>query len=166
MKALYLSLLTLLIFTKMAFAGTANAFIECKSASGRTVVEADFPVDEETASLKITVDGKTSSYVNEATEFFYKEYNKTLDQDFPNAKVTKFASGKDKSGLSITAFYETDGKSDDVQLTLRSVGPLKSKRLPNGEQVKFTGIVNGWDPRKADTLLPAIKLACVYTYSL
>lgn len=154
-----------LLISGIAAAGSSNGVIECKSGSGRTLVEALIPVDGMEASIEITVDGKSVKYINQDLKDFLRMNNM---KDKGILAPGGIETSKTKRDISIVAYGDTSGKFDEILANLSSIGIMKRKATQyGGEQINFSAKLNGLDPRSDLTKeLPLITLKCVYTYEI
>lgn len=143
--------LAVVLVSQSAFAGMSDGVVTCQSSSGRTKVNAIYPVDGLEASIKLTVDGKSSSFSG--------------DIDAQGGAVSMVAR-RTTSELELGA-YDASGKFDLRLAVLESKGEIKKSRLPyGGELLKFKATVKGQDPRSSTgaALPEGITVTCVYDY--
>lgn len=160
--------LVAMLASQSAFAGSANAEIQCVSASGRTSVAVNFPVDHADAAITVTVDGKAQSYVNKDLVEILELNNRDINVEYPGHKVADLVAVKERSLINMTALTVTDQKFDDIHLSLRSTGKLNTQRGRHGaETIRFKAELTGMDPRTENqSELPKITLNCTYHYSI
>jgi hypothetical protein len=137
-----------------------NVSIDCRSASGRTVVAADVPGDDEDASIAVSLDGKKSSLVNDKAQSLAAAGNANIQNrikggDVTNASITLNES---EAGLTVTGSYQ-----GTTIFSLASKGPVKltvdrDYGYRNGKFTAKLNAVNQGQPFVAD-------LSCEYDYA-
>jgi hypothetical protein len=162
------SVMALIMVSQAALAGSANGVVNCKSASGRTTLKASFPVDEDTANIVLTVDGKTTTALNQRAVEDLELNGKSPSDVFVNPKVMEVSADRDNTSIGMTALELTNQKFDLIHVNFRSEGKILRTRLPyGGEKLQFKAILNGLDPRTDEaTELPKITLSCTYVYQI
>jgi hypothetical protein len=132
-----------LFSSSLAFAGSADAVLICKSASGRTVFTANLQDLVAFTDAKFSIDGQTLIYSNSAMgHLVFNEKNKVLT----------LAINDDKIGW--LTFYA-------IPSTFKT---LESKR--HRAHYKFKAVIQGKDPRKDEWQSKEITLDCELTYSI
>lgn len=135
--------LILLFTSSVAFAGSADAVLICKSASGRTVFKAYLQDLAGFTEAQFTIDGQTLQYKSESSgHLVFNEKNKILTISINDAKV------------GWLTFYAIP----------TSFKTLKSKR--HQAHYKFKAVIQGKDPRKGEWQSKEIVLDCELTYSI
>jgi len=135
--------LFLLFSSSLSFAGSADAILECKSASGRTIFKAALQDLIGFTSATFTIDGESIHYKNsEFGHLVFNAKNKILTLSISDPK------------LGFLTFYA-------IPTTFKS---LKKKNYE--KHYKFEAIIQGLDPRKNKHQSKEIKLYCELTYSI
>lgn len=150
MKIFSLVAIATICLSAQAFAGAADAIVKCKSASGRTMIDAVYPVDSIEGSMTFKVDNASVTYeTNEASK-------------------TAVIASRSRNNLAMVVTQDTGGKVDLILLDLRSVGRIRKSALPyGGELLKFNAVVGGLDPRlENESALPQINVTCTYDYHI
>ncbi len=136
-------ILILLCISTTVFAGSNEAKLVCKSASGRTLFTAGLQDITSLNQCKFTIDGQSITY-NE------------------NARSSIIFDGKRK------VFTLTIEDKNGGWLTFYAV-PSSFKTLKNtnsSQHYKFKAIIQGKDPRKGKYTSKVIELNCELTYSI
>src|SRR6185312_5334748 len=92
---------SILLVGQAAFAGAGNGALDCKSASGRTVLSVNYPVDFTTAAATLTVDGQSVSYVNQDMVDDAQLNNEDLSKEYPNYIVKQVQATRDDKNVTL-----------------------------------------------------------------
>ena len=147
-----------------AFAGANNISVKCHSASGRTEVNAWIPGDNTEQSVKITVDKKTLSYINQEMVNVLALNNMDAATEYPGHQVNEISASLDKT-KRIVVLAGNEGEKEPVLMLF--VSNLKKINLGGGTyKGTFSGeLSNTLDPRDPSKELPFITVGCTYSYS-
>lgn len=147
--------LTVLLSAQFAFAGSADRYLDCKSASGRTTLEGYVPGDSLTLDLTYTIDNKKLEYKDT-----YEAFN-----EVKNADVTVLGSLTDAKP---SFHFVVTSLIDGLAITFIAIpSTIKVKNTPNGEAGTFKALVVGTDPRSPyQAVSPTIELSCSYNYEI
>ena len=159
-------ILVLSLFSSItAFAGASNFSVKCKSASGRTNLEAWIPGDNPEQSVKVTVDGKSLTYINQDMLDTLCANNIDPQKSYPDYIVRDIAASLEDTKRIVVLI--TDGDASEPVLFF-TVENLKKKMKRDGSITgTFQGdLVNTVDPRNLNAELPVIALSCSFSYSI
>lgn len=144
-----------------AYAGSANAIFDCKSASGRTTLAAHVPGDQAEHKVTFTVDGEVVEWYDTITqEPPYKQKK--------NSNVLVIGSMKAKNYHFVIATADKERNISEVFRFSAMPKSIKVKKTAGGETGQLSAIVEGKDPReeKDGQISPKIVLDCTYTYEI
>lgn len=145
-----------------SYAGSANAFFDCKSASGRTVLKASVPGDHAEHLIELTIDNETVIWKDVTIQ--KPPYNNDK-----NSSIFVLGSMKMANYHFLVAAPSGDTASLSEVFRFSAVpSSMKVKRTPNGERGKLSAIIVGQDPRanKNGQASPKIVVDCSYTYEI
>lgn len=133
----------LIFSSSMAFAGSADAILTCKSASGRTIFKASLQDLVAFTNAEFSIDDQTLKY-NDDTKghLVFNAKNKILTIRIEDPKI------------GWITFYA-------IPTTFKT---LQSKR--HEAHYKFQAVIQGKDPRKDKWQSKEIVLDCDLTYSI
>ena len=133
----------LLFSSSVVFAGSADAILTCKSASGRTVFRAKIGDLLSFTSATFAIDGES---------LIYNDYSK--GQVVFNAKHKVFTISINDPKVGWLTFYAI---------------PASFKTITNqrfNQHYKFKAVIQGKDPRQGKYQSKEITLNCELTYSI
>ncbi len=136
-------LIILLCISSSAFAGSNEARLICKSASGRTLFIAGLQDITSMNQCKFTIDGESIVY-NETSQSHVV---------FDGRRRVFTISIEDKNGNWLV-FYAIPSSFKTIRNTNST------------ENYKFKAIIYGKDPRKGKSVSKTIELNCELTYSI
>lgn len=157
---------SLFALTTNAFAGASNGVLNCQSASGRTTLSADYPIDMTFAAAKLTVDGQSISYVNADKIEDAKINQYDLTKEYPNYVEKQILPTMDHGAVALWVGIDSGKKFDENDLVLTSSGAVVRKKIPNGYILNFHGAIEGVDPRNTQVDLPKIEVTCTLKYQI
>jgi len=135
--------LLILFNSSAAIAGSADAVLTCKSASGRTLFKAHLQDLVSFTDAKFTIDGQTLTYSNtEKGHLVFNARNKVLTIAIHDEKVGWLTF------YAIPATFQT----------------IVSKQ--HRAHYKFKAVIQGKDPRKGEWHSKEITLDCELTYTI
>lgn len=150
----FVSLMVLFILCHASFAGATHAQFSCKSASGRTLLEASVPGDFDEFEVDLAIDNEKVSW--------YSLLNQTTYQMEENSHIYVLGSLKEGNYHFVIANQE----GEEV---LRFSAISSSIQLENsayGERGSLQAKVYGQDPRADKEWTPVITLNCDYSYEI
>ncbi|MGB0847003.1 MAG: hypothetical protein ACPGSM_09765 [Thiolinea sp.] len=144
------------------YAGSANADFKCKSASGRTVLQASVPGDHAEHLLTFTIDGEAV------------EWKDVIAQQSPfksdkNSSVFVLGSMKTKNYHFLITAPDSDNAGSKQVFRFSAIpSSINVKQTANGERGRLSAVVAGQDPRanKGGQVSPEIVVDCTYTYEI
>lgn len=163
MKHLFIKIMIVtagVLVSVSSYAGSANAFFDCKSASGRTVLKASVPGDHTEHLIEFTID-------NENVEWKDVTIQKPPYNNDKNSSIFVLGTMKMKNyHFLVTASGDDKADFSDVFRFSAIPSSIKVKQTPNGERGQLSAIVVGKDPRatKNGRVSPKIVVNCSYTY--
>lgn len=132
-----------LFSSSIAFAGSADAVLTCKSASGRTIFKAHLQDLVAFTDAAFTIDGQTIKYTNDTKgHLVFNEKNKILTISINDPNV---------GWLTFFAIPDTF---------------KKVKSAPYSKHYKFKAVIQGKNPRPNKGQSKEIVLNCELTYSI
>lgn len=146
------TILALIILTSQySFSGGANAHFSCKSASGRTTLEATVPGDYEEHSVEFNIDGEEVKWFSGVNQDTYEvEENSSLF-------VLGTLRNKNLHFIAI---------NDKGQKVLTFTAVPSSIEIKYGEKGTLTAEIQGLDPRDGKLQSPIITVNCSYSYEI
>lgn len=168
MKKTALITAMILLSQTHAFAGSAQANLECVSASGKTKVEATFPGDSSESGVIFTIEDQQVAYMDKNMKFAYDLNNDPELRPNPywkkweKAQVVSIKSldQVQKGKLSINVFNEK------ALFRLDAIaGTVKVKGRPGSSRGTLKAQVQGIDPRTGGPS-KVIEVLCNYDYAI
>lgn len=148
-----LGLLVAMLASSYVFAGSTQEIFECRSGSGRTILEAEVPGDHAEHDVKFTIDGSQ-------VHFFDGYYGAGFQS---NSSVEVFGSLRDaKTNFH---FIVADESGETVFTFLALPGSVNIRRTTNGSRGSLNALIVGKDPRDNSTS-PTIQVSCDYVYEI
>lgn len=159
-------IVSLIALSSAAFAGANNGVLSCKSASGRTTLSGEYPIDFTSGAVILIVDGQSLTYVNQdkVDDAALNRYD--LGQSYPGYIVKQFQPTLDAKAVALWVGVDSGKKFDENDLVLTSKGNVVRKSIPNGYLLKFRGTIDGVDPRNTNVQLPQIEVSCTLKYQI
>lgn len=135
--------LILLFSSSVAYAGSADAILTCKSASGRTIFKAALQDLVAFTSAEFSIDGEKLIYTDDSKgHLVFNAKNKVLTLTINDAEV------------GWLTFYA-------IPTTFKTVS-----KGHHSAHYKFKAVIQGKDPRKGKYQSKEITLDCELTYSV
>jgi hypothetical protein len=156
-------ILVVFCVSQMAVANVMNVALDCKSASGKTVISADLPGDDTDASITLTYEGNKTSLINADAKKLLDAGNealngRTVGGDIHPADVTVSETSE---GYTVTG-----SSQGAVLFLLASSGPLNlvTDRDYGYRKGEFKAKMKSLNPQNANKPLVA-DLNCKYDYA-
>jgi hypothetical protein len=132
-----------ILCSSVAFAGSADAILTCKSASGRTIFQAGIQDLVGFSWAKFAIDGQEIAYDNEgAGQVVFNEKHKIFTLSINDSKK------------GFLTFYAIPSTFEVI------------KKSNYEKQYKFQAVIQGLDPRKGKHQSKNIVLNCELKYSI
>ena len=145
-----------------AHAGSAQAEIDCTSASGKTKIQSIFPGDTSEANLLFSIEGKTLAYENIDNKEFRDMNGNRFGQEFEGAAIVDIEA----NDFLPKAFSLKVLKAGAVVLQMKAMPEtIKIKKSLYGQSGKFSAKVQGVDPRHGGPSM-LIIVNCAYRYEI
>lgn len=147
----------------MAYAGSTNAYFDCVSGSGRTVLKASVPGDHLEHAVNLTIDGEGLQW------FEHYVFDGEQDGWQSNSNIAVLGSMKDKN-YHFVVFAPGDHAGDSREVFRFSAIPktIKVEKTYGGERGTLKAMIHGLDPReeKKGENSPYIQVSCDYAYEI
>ncbi len=162
MKKLFVLVTALFVSQQYAFAGSAQAHLECSSASGKTQVSATFPGDSSESGVIFTIEGQQLAYMDENMKEIRELNNNRIYEEYANAQVVNIRTVDQlkKRKFAMTVDWNSElFRMDAIPNT------VKYTKTYGGSRATFKAQVQGIDPRNFQKS-KVIEVSCKYRYEI
>src|SRR5690606_17027268 len=150
-----------------AFAGSTQTEIVCRSASGRTLIQAFIPGEAEDAMVKLTVDGKSCTYLNGMAVTTLELNGRDPKVEYPGYELAAIGSAVD-TGMKVIAIQvlRKDNYDTEVFSLIANPATVKIRDTDVSTKGTFTAQARGHDPRAPGGRYLSVEVTCSYDYSI